>query len=113
MNDERLCCVEGCDEAAAGVIAVDVYPYRALMDYYDAEHALSRLMTTLSVCEGHIPSNMHELFAEDQLKVFVRTVEATSGISVDPNGSKVLLVPFTDPDFQQLVRNKEHRDAIA
>lgn len=101
------CLVEGCDCIADGVVAVDVYPYKALMEYYRAEHPLSRLMTTLTVCKPHLPEKLSDLFPADDLKRFVVTVEASSGVSVDTDGSKIVLVPFTDPDCQRLLRREQ------
>lgn len=100
------CSATGCESDAGGAIAVELYPYEGLMRFYKEDRPLSRMVTTLAVCDAHLPPNVAAMFSVEDLKRFVSVIEAMSGVSVDPDGCKLVLVPFTNPDYLRLLEEK-------
>lgn len=102
-----LCSVAGCLAAPIGALAIEIYPHEALMAYYRSNKPLSRMMTTLVVCRQHLPAKVSDMFQEDALREFYATIEATSGVTVDPTASRLVVVGLADPAYRDLVERQK------
>lgn len=97
-----LCRYHNCKNEAVGGVGIEVYPTKALMEFYKAFHPITRIVIDLKICADHIPAK-EEVIQPEYLSNYINMIEHHSGTTVDRDACKTVLVPFDAPDYQKLL----------
>jgi hypothetical protein len=97
-----ICNRNGCDCPAAGVLAVDFYPPKALMRHYGVFEPLTQMVMGLELCEEHAHETVPSVLLGESLAVTARVVEEATGTKVDIEACRVVLLPFDHPDVARM-----------
>ncbi len=89
----------GCPAQAVGVVGIQFFPTKALMDYYHLDKPITRVIFGLKSCQAHLEELNPKDFMAAGFDDIVAIIEKANNITVDRDGCKVVRVPFDDPEY--------------
>lgn len=102
----KKCSGSGCPREASGIVGLQLFPFKALMDYYKNDKPLSELMLIVDICPQCLAGlQASDLIFQDDLDALYRLVTKQTQTAVDPKGSKLILIPYDDPKYLKLLQD--------
>jgi hypothetical protein len=95
-----------CKSEAIGVMGADIFPPKAVMDYYKTDRCITRMLVGVNVCQAHFDTlTLSEVFTEESLETMLEFVQTQTGTAVDKDATKLVLIPYTDKLYKSFMES--------